>query len=279
MSPIIDIRHLDFAYRDQLVLKHIDLAVAAGSTLGLIGPNGAGKTTLIQLLLGLLKPTRGSITIDQRFTPPQAIRRGDVIGYLPQRPSVPTNIPLNVRQLVRLGLVGKTGVLRKHDHQDLKFADELLERVGIAEIADAPVGTLSGGQIQRVLIARALAPRPKILLLDEPTTGIDRAGQQRFIDSIAQLKASLGLTVVIVSHDLRAVSAMCDRIACLNVTLHYHDVPERVPAELIYGMFACDLQAMGVSGVGPGTTCCPADGPVAPGSLPVSSRGSGSGGS
>jgi zinc transport system ATP-binding protein len=86
-------------------------------------------------------------------------------------------------------------------------------------------------------------------LLDEPTTGIDRIGQQRFIESIAELKRSMDLTVVIVSHDLRAVSSMCDRIACLNVTLHYHDVPERVPADLIYGMFACDLQAMGIGHV------------------------------
>ena len=246
MEPIIDIRHLDFAYRYQLVLKHIDLAVARGSTLGLIGPNGAGKTTLIQLLLGLLRPTRGSITIDGNLSPQQAVRRGDVIGYLPQQPGVPNNFPLSVRQLARLGLAGKTGLLRSYGRQDLAFVDEMLARVGIAELADEPVGTLSGGQLQRALIARALAPRPKILLLDEPTTGIDRAGQQRFIDSIAQLKSSLGLTVVIVSHDLRAVSAMCDRIACLNVTLHYHDVPERVPADLIYGMFACDLQAMGL---------------------------------
>src|SRR3954449_989794 len=94
MAAIIDIRHLDFAYRDQLVLKHIDLAVERGSTLGLIGPNGAGKTTLIQLLLGLLRPTRGTITVDERFPPPQAVRRGDIIGYLPQRPAVPTTFPL-----------------------------------------------------------------------------------------------------------------------------------------------------------------------------------------
>jgi zinc transport system ATP-binding protein len=154
-----------------------------------------------------------------------------------------------VRQLARLGLVGKTGMLRSPAKDDLAFVDELLQRLGIDEIAETPVGELSGGQLQRALIARALAPRPKLLLLDEPTTGLDRAGQQRFIDSINDLKRGLDLTVVIVTHDLRAVTAMCDRIACLNVTLHYHDVPEKVPADLIYGMFACDLQAMGIENV------------------------------
>ena len=246
-SSIVDIRHLDFAYRDQLVLKHIELRIERGSTLGVIGPNGGGKTTLVQLILGLLEPTRGQIVIDGSLTPRQAVRRGDVIGYVPQRPAQPAaNFPLSVRQLARLGLVGKTGMFRSHARDELLFVDEMLARVGVSEIADEPVGSLSGGQLQRVLIARALASRPKLLLLDEPTTGIDRAGQQRFVESIADLKRALNLTVVIVSHDLRAVSAMCDRIACLNVTLHYHDVPERVPADLIYGMFSCDLSAMGI---------------------------------
>src|SRR6266545_4294554 len=104
MPPLIDIQHLDFAYRDTLVLKHISLQVNSGSTLGLIGPNGGGKTTLLRLLLGFLMPTRGSIRI-AGLPPAQAIRRGDIIGYLPQTPRLPESFPLSVRQLVRLGLV------------------------------------------------------------------------------------------------------------------------------------------------------------------------------
>ncbi|HLL88059.1 MAG TPA: metal ABC transporter ATP-binding protein [Tepidisphaeraceae bacterium] len=247
--PLVDVRNLDFAYRDQLVLKHVDLAVEAGSTLGVIGVNGGGKTTLVKLLLGLEEPTRGTITV-AGLSPRRAVGRGDLVGYLPQNPSPPAGFPISVRQVARLGLVGKTGLLRAYRKDDLQFVDHLLDRVGIADLANLSIGQLSGGQQQRAYIARALAARPKLLVLDEPTTGIDRRGQQQFIDSLQQLKAELGLTVVFVSHDLRAVTAISDRIACLNVTLHYHDTPQRLPADLVYRMFACDLEAIGV-----GTVC------------------------
>lgn len=246
-STIVDIAHLDFSYGQQRALEHIDLQIARGSTLGLIGPNGAGKSTLIKLLLGLLKPTRGTIAIDGLW-PSRAVARGDVVGYLPQNPAPPRNFPISVRQLVRLGLAGKTGMLRSYSREDLAFTEELIRRVAIEGIAEEPVGKLSGGQLQRALIARALAPRPKLLLLDEPTTGVDPSGQQRFIEFIETLKAELGLTVVLVSHDLRTVSAISDRIACLNVTLHYHDVPHRMPQEIATRLFACDLEAMGLGG-------------------------------
>jgi zinc transport system ATP-binding protein len=246
-EPIANIQQLDFAYPGAggLVLKQIDLRVEPGTTLGLIGPNGGGKTTLIRLLLGLERPTRGSIAI-AGLDPQRAIRRGDLLGYLPQNPQLPANFPLSVRQLVRLGLAGKTGMLRSYAMDDLIFADSLIDRIGLAEIAGEPVGQLSGGQLQRVLIARALAPRPQILLLDEPTTGIDRSGQQHFIEFLQTLKRDLNLTVVFVSHDLRAVTSIADRIACLNVTLHYHDVPDHMPADLVFSMFGCDLAAMGL---------------------------------
>jgi len=263
MPAIVDIAHLDFAYGPQLVLKHINLQIEAGSTLGLIGPNGGGKTTLMRLMLGLYKPTQGHVTV-AGMSPRAAVRAGNVIGYLPQKAHFPSNFPMSVRQAVRLGLVGKTGMLRGYARDDLDFVEQLIEGIGLREVAEQPVGQLSGGQAQRAFIARALAPRPKILLLDEPTTGIDRSGQQMFIEQIVKLKEELGLTLVFCSHDLRAVSSISDRIACLNVTLHYHDVPHRMPERLAYEMFACDLEAMGVTpGVEPPCGCGHAHGEAA----------------
>jgi zinc transport system ATP-binding protein len=255
MSALVNISHVDFAFGPQSVLEHIHLEVEAGSTLGLIGPNGGGKTTLMRLMLGLHRPTRGTVTV-AGMRPAAAVRAGDVIGYLPQQAHFPANFPLTVRQAVRLGLAGKTGMMRGYAGDDLDFVESLLDRIGLADLADRPVGELSGGQAQRAFIARALAPRPKILLLDEPTTGIDRSGQQRFIEQVMKLKEKLGLTLVFCSHDLRAVSSISDRVACLNRTLHYHDVPHRMPERLAYEMFACDLEAMGVTpGVEPACGC------------------------
>ena len=245
MVPAVVIEDLHFSYASQPVLGQIDLVIERGTTLGLVGPNGGGKTTLVKLLLGLLRPAGGTIRIGG-LAPREAVRRGNVIGYLPQNPVAPSNLPLSVRQVVRLGLAGKTGILRPYAPNDLLFADHLLERVGAAHLAEKPISTLSGGQLQCVYIARALASRPMLLLLDEPTTGIDPAGQQRSIEFLQDLKRELELTVVFVSHDLRAVSAISDRIACLNLSLHYHDVPDHLPPELVYHMFACDLEAMGI---------------------------------
>src|SRR5262245_11308618 len=148
MAPLIDIVGLDFAYGRQRVLSGIDLRVDAGTTLGLIGPNGGGKTTLIRLLLGVIQPTAGSMRV-AGVAPAAAIKRLYLIGYLPQKLPLSSRLPLSVRQVVRLGLAGKTGVFKAYDPDDLAFADSLLERVGVADMAERPVGALSGGELQR----------------------------------------------------------------------------------------------------------------------------------
>lgn len=243
---MIEIVSVDFAYDRTPVLCGVDLRIEPQTTLGLIGPNGGGKTTLVKLLLGLLRPDRGQIRI-VGLSPQQAVRRGDLIGYLPQNPQFESRFPISVRQMIQLGLAGRTGLFRTYSKEDLDFVETLIDRVGLEEWSDFPIFQLSGGLLQRALIARALANRPKILILDEPTTGIDMRGQRGFVDLITRLKTELGLTVIFVSHDLRAVTALSDRVACLDVHLHYHDTPHHMPPELVYSMFACDLQAIGVA--------------------------------
>ena len=168
------------------------------------------------------------------------------MGYLPQHARKASGLPLSVRQVVRTGITGKTGILRQTPAADVQFCEAMIRRVGLSELADAPVATLSGGQLQRVYIARALSSRPTLLLLDEPTTGIDPAGQQQFIEFLQEIRSELNLTVIFVSHDLRAVAAISDRIACVNVTLHSHDTADRLPPEVVYRTFACDLEALGL---------------------------------
>ncbi len=211
-SLMVDMRQVDFAYADRLVLKHVDLQVAAGAATGLAGPNGGGKTTLLHLLLGLLRPSRGVITV-AGMSPPEAARNGQIFGYLPQVAQVNRQMPLSLRQV--LMLAGTQQPPKPH-------VDHLLELVGLIDLAETPIGELSGGQVQRMLIARALIPEPKLLILDEPTTGIDVTSRRQFIELILALRQEQKLTLLIASHDLHALRELCEDIACLNLTLHMH---------------------------------------------------------
>jgi zinc transport system ATP-binding protein len=246
MDALLDIRDVSLSYRDRVVLDGVTLTVARGGTLGVIGPNGAGKTSLLKIILGIVSPTRGSVLIDG-LSPKQATRRG-LVGYLPQSPTIATNLPIDTRQLIELGLAGRVGMLHSIGHEDRQFIAEMIEQVGLADELHTPIGRLSGGQLQRALIVRALASRPKLLLLDEPTIGIDSRGQQEFMRLLSSLKSKLGLTIVFVSHDLRAVTGISDRIACVSKSIHFHDVPQHMPGELVHRMFACDLDALGIEG-------------------------------
>ena len=248
METVLDIRDVSLRYRRGAgdVLENVTLSVPRGATLGIIGPNGAGKTTLLKVILGLLAPTRGTVTI-AGHSPRDATRAG-LVGYLPQSPTLATHLPIDVRQLVTLGLAGRVGWLHQPSKEDARFVDELVDRVGLSDRRHAPIADLSGGTLQRALIARALACRPTLLLLDEPTVGIDARGQQAFVRLLDELKRAMDLTMLFVSHDLRAVTSISDRIACVATRVHFHDVPQHMPAELAYEMFACDLDALGIDG-------------------------------
>ena len=239
-ADVICVDHLTYRYNGTTALDHVTLHVEAGCNLGIIGPNGGGKTTLLKVILGLLEDYQGHVSV-LGLSPREACRRGDVIGYVAQKQSFEPRFPVNVRQVVRMGLTGKPGPFRRHPRDDLDYVETLLQRLSIADIADRPIGELSGGQQQRGFIARALAPRPKILLLDEPTVGIDIAGQRRFAELVHALHDELALTIIVVSHDLRAVAGSCGKIAVLSRKIHYHDSPDGLTPALLQEIFQHDL--------------------------------------
>jgi zinc transport system ATP-binding protein len=194
-------------------------------------------------MLGVLQPDQGSITVMGK-SPREACSTGGLVGYVPQRHSIDWSFPITVKQVVQLGLIGKKPLFRLFNYSDRHAALDALAAVGMDHLADQPIGGLSGGQQQRVFIARALVSKPKILFLDEPTTGIDQAGQGQFLQLLDSLKQRFGLTLVLVSHDLRSVVASCDRVACLNKTLHYHDRPQGLSNDILFNVFQCDMDAV-----------------------------------
>ena len=242
-DDVVCMHDVSFAYDARPAISHVTLHVRRGNTLGVIGPNGGGKSTLMKLMLGVLNPDSGSVTILAR-PPEEACRDGSQVGYVPQRHAIDWTFPISVRQVVQLGRIGKKKFFSGFSRSDKDAVTEALSAVDMLPLADQPIGGLSGGQQQRVFIARALIAKPQILFLDEPTTGIDQHGQEKFAALLDSLKKKFGLTLVMVTHDLRAAVATCDRVACLNRTLHYHDHPNALSRDVLFKVFQCDLDAV-----------------------------------
>ncbi|RAJ38418.1 manganese/iron transport system ATP-binding protein [Kitasatospora sp. SolWspMP-SS2h] len=203
------------------VLHDVDLTVRAGELVGLIGPNGAGKTTVLRAVLALIPVRAGTVTLDSA---PAERRRGSV-GYVPQRHEFAWDFPLSVEKAVMSGRVHRIGWLRRPGAADRAAVDEALERVDLAELRHRPIGELSGGQRQRVLVARALALRPRLLLLDEPFTGLDVPTQDLLTGLFARLRAE-GTALLMTTHDLPAAAGACTRLCLLNRTVVADAAPD-----------------------------------------------------
>lgn len=224
------------------VLENVTLEVKVGERLGILGPNGGGKSTLLKLTLGLLSGHSGTIRV-MGLAPGEA-RRRRIIGYVPQRNEAELRFPLSARQVVGMAATAGLPPWRAAGAAERAAVEDSLAVVGASAIAGKPIGELSGGQVQRVMIARALACRPKILLLDEPTVGIDVSGQKQFADLLARLHDVLNLTIIVVSHDIRTVASGCDLVACLSRTLHYHVAPEGLTPAVLAEVFRHDVAAI-----------------------------------
>lgn len=190
MAELLRLEHASFGYEGRPILAGVDLTVGPGEFLGIVGPNGSGKTTLFRGLLGLLRPLSGRVQ-----------RAPASVGYVPQREGLDALFPLRVDEVVCMGAGGRRAGLRGLPAAERALAHECLTRVGLAERARAPFSSLSGGQRQRVLIARALMARPGLLLLDEPTSGVDRAARGAILELLRTLHAQ-GLAILLVSHEL-----------------------------------------------------------------------------
>lgn len=223
-------------------LKDITLSVRQGERLGVLGPNGGGKSTLLKLTLGLLKGNDGEIRVFG--LEPEAARRRRLIGYVPQRTEAELRFPLSVRQVVSMARGVALRPWEFFDAAGREAIEHAMASVGVGTLGSRPIGELSGGQLQRVMIARALASRPRILILDEPTVGVDPAGQHQFAELLKTLHAEYGLTMIVVSHDIRTIAAGSDRVACLSRTLHSHVAPEGLTPGVLAEVFRHDVAAI-----------------------------------
>lgn len=240
-APAVEFAGVTFAYPgSDPALRDVSLRVERGEVLGILGPNGGGKSTLLKLLLGLLTPDSGTIRVMGKS--PQAARRDGIVGYVPQHSGVNREFPISVRQAIEL-----SARIRRQKSNTTELVARTLDLVGMTDKAEAPIGQLSGGQFQRVQIARALAVEPSVLLLDEPTVGIDVAGQQRFAELVERVNREMGVTVLLVSHDVRAIASgarKCDRVACLSRSVHFHAAPDGLTPQVLADVFRHDIEGV-----------------------------------
>ncbi len=234
---VVSLERVSFTYAGVDVLRDVSFDFYEGDFVGIIGPNAGGKTTLLKLILGLLRPGSGSIRV-LGVSPDEA--RG-LVGYVPQYAHFDRSFPIRVRTAVTMGTLGRG---RMRDTVANDAVDRALEQVELHEVADRQMGSLSGGQLQRALIARALVTEPRLLLLDEPTASLDTRIGRSVYELLEELAEKI--TVVLVSHDIGVISRHVRTIACLNVEMHYHHSKHLTP-EMIEAAYGCpvDLVAHG----------------------------------
>ena len=226
MENVIDLKDIWVSYGGVTVLESVNLTVKDKDFLAIIGPNGGGKSTLLKVILGLIRPDKGSVNL---LGGRPAKTRKDV-GYVPQYHSSNLDFPITVWDVVLMGRLSHKGPLQRYTEDDRNAATEALNTVGMLDLKDRQIGELSGGQKQRVFIARSLVTKPKLLILDEPSTGIDSRMQKEFYELLNKLKSEIA--IVMVTHDISAISVYVDKVGCLNRKFHYHDDKEISPHDL-----------------------------------------------
>lgn len=235
MNSIIEIDNLSFAYEKRLILENINLKLEEKDFLVIVGPNGGGKTTLLKLILGLLKPSKGNITV--LGNNPSRSRK--LIGYVPQFGTFDKDFPISARDVVLTGLINKFSLLPWSNIKEKQKALEAMEAVNISHLSRMRFSNLSGGQKQRVLVARALISEPKLVVMDEPTASVDPTNEKDIYETLKTLNERL--PIVLVSHDIAFVSKYVKKVGCLNKQLVVHNVDE-VSSEGILTCYSHNVQ-------------------------------------
>ena len=241
-QEVIRVEHLSVRYGSFSALNDVSLSVQSGEYLGIIGPNGGGKTTLLRTLLGLVPISSGTVRICGKAPG----KTGTLVGYVPQFASVDRSFPVTVREVVLTGRLTRSRLpFHRYSGADRAAAAAAMEEVGVSELAARQIAGLSGGEFQKMLVARALAESPRILLLDEPTASVDAKSRSQIYDLLGKL--SRKMTILLVTHDMMAVSSQVHRLACLNGRLVYHGEPE-LDRDTVGALYGCpvDLIAHGV---------------------------------
>ena len=234
MVPLIEIRHLTVGYEENIILSDVSLTIHDKDFIGVIGPNGGGKTTLLKAILGLLQPFRGEVVFHDCMTEGNHHR----IGYLPQINNIDRKFPISVSEVVKSGLMSRKRIIKKYAQKDLEYAGELMNEMGIYEIRNKAIGELSGGQIQRTLLCRALVNQPKLLVLDEPNTYVDNRFERELYEKLRRFNENIA--ILLVSHDIGTISTYVKSIACVNHSLHYHP-GNKITPELMEA-YECPIQ-------------------------------------
>ncbi|MEW9675750.1 metal ABC transporter ATP-binding protein [Lentibacillus sp. L22] len=225
-QSIITMKNVHYKYDKREVLDHINFTLPQGSFMGLVGPNGGGKTTFIKLVLGLLKPDTGNIELFGQSI--EKFHEWDRIGFVSQKAnSFNKGFPATVYEVVSMGLTAKIGYFRFFKKQHKNKVLEAIHQVGMDDYTHENIGNLSGGQQQRVFIARALVNNPDLLILDEPTVGVDAENVKRFYDILHQLHQEQHITLLLITHDTGMMTEYATDIVCLNKTLYFHGSPNQ----------------------------------------------------
>ncbi|WP_307340291.1 metal ABC transporter ATP-binding protein [Caldalkalibacillus uzonensis] len=224
-KTVIELKHINFQYDAKTkVLEDVNLTMTRGDFLGLVGPNGSGKSTLIKIILGLLHSPTGEVKLFGQ--PISTFKDWSKVGYVSQKAnSFNTGFPATVYEVVATGLFGKMGLFRWIGKQEKEQIMHAIKLVGLEDLAHRNIGKLSGGQQQRTFIARALVSTPELLILDEPTVGVDADSVSRFFDLLEQLNQELGISLLLVSHDIGVITDKVKQVACLNKKLFFHGDP------------------------------------------------------